>query len=144
VFIEDPPENSMAYFCFTITMLDAGTTFIFSSWIYVANGLGGFNSHLSDSRKLEASTPTRSSDLDKFVDSLDELLLPDHTGEIEMTSIFYATSTHAAPGLLGSDLNQSDKAAQSMSLSDLEIRETPLVWAPPFLITTQTQTKSTC
>jgi hypothetical protein len=77
VFIEHPPENSMASFSFTSVVLDEGTTFIFDSWIYVANGLGGFNSHLADSRKWEASTPTRRSDLDKFNDNLDELLLPD-------------------------------------------------------------------
>jgi hypothetical protein len=70
VFIEHPPENSMASVSFTSTMLDEGTTLIFGSWIYIANGLGGFASHLVDSRKLEASTSTRSSDLD-------ELLHPD-------------------------------------------------------------------
>jgi hypothetical protein len=32
-------------------VLDEGTTFIFGSWIRVAKGLGGFNSHLVDSRK---------------------------------------------------------------------------------------------
>jgi hypothetical protein len=58
VFIEHPLENSMASFSFTSTVLDEGTTFIFGSWICIANGLGGFNSHLADSRKPEASTPT--------------------------------------------------------------------------------------
>jgi hypothetical protein len=67
VFIEHPPENSMASLSFTSTVLDEGTTFIFGSWICIANGLGGINSHLVDSRKLEASTPTRSSDLDEFM-----------------------------------------------------------------------------
>jgi hypothetical protein len=58
VFIEHPPENSMASFNFTSAVLDEGTTFIFSSWIYVANGLGGFNSHLADSKELEATSST--------------------------------------------------------------------------------------
>jgi hypothetical protein len=62
VFIEHPLENSMSSFNFTSTVLDESTTFIFGSWIYVTNGLGGFHSHLVDSRK--------SSDLD-------DLLLPD-------------------------------------------------------------------
>jgi hypothetical protein len=44
-FIEHPRENSMAFFNFTSTMLDEGTTFIFGSWICIANDLGGFNSH---------------------------------------------------------------------------------------------------
>jgi hypothetical protein len=39
--------------------------------------LGGFNSHLVDSREPKASASTRSSDLDEFIDNLDELLLPD-------------------------------------------------------------------
>jgi hypothetical protein len=100
VFIEHPPENSMASFSFTSTVLDEGTTFIFGSWICVANGLGGFYGYLSDHRKPEASTPTRSRDLDK-------LLLPDHAGEIKTMSVFDATSTRAAPGLLGLDSNRS-------------------------------------
>jgi hypothetical protein len=54
VFIEHPLENSMASFNFTSTMLDEGTTFIFGSWIYVANSSGGFNGHLANSRKPEA------------------------------------------------------------------------------------------
>jgi hypothetical protein len=101
-------------------VLDKGTTFIFGSWICVANSLGGFNGHLADSRKPEASTPTRCSNLDKFVDSLDELLLPDHVGEIEMTSVFDATSTRSALGLLGSNSNRFEEATQSKYLSDLE------------------------
>jgi hypothetical protein len=67
----------MASLSFTSTMLDEGTTFIFGSWICVANGLGGFNSHIVDSNKPETSTPTRHNDLDEFIDNLDELLLPD-------------------------------------------------------------------
>jgi hypothetical protein len=75
VFIEHPPENSMASFRFTSTVLDQGTTFIFGSWICIANGSGGFYGQLADSRKSEASAATRCS-------NLDELLLPDLLGEI--------------------------------------------------------------
>jgi hypothetical protein len=105
VFIEHPPENSTASLSFTSTVLDEGTTFIFGSWICITNSLDGFNSHLIDSRKLEAFTRTRRSDLDEFIDNLDELLLPDLAVEIEMMSVFGATSTRAAPGLLGLDSN---------------------------------------
>jgi hypothetical protein len=35
VFIEHPPEISMASFNFTSAVLDKGTTFIFGSWICV-------------------------------------------------------------------------------------------------------------
>jgi hypothetical protein len=58
----------MASLSFTSTILDEGTIFIFGSWICVANGLGGFNSRLVDSRKPEASAATRSSDLDELLD----------------------------------------------------------------------------
>jgi hypothetical protein len=51
VFIEHLPENSMASFDFIRAMLDEGTTFIFGSWICVANGSGGFNSYLVNSRE---------------------------------------------------------------------------------------------
>jgi hypothetical protein len=103
VFIEHPPENSMTSFSFTRTVLDEGTTFIFSSWICVANDSGGFNSHLANSRKPEVSTPSQCNDLDKFVDNLDELLLLDHVGEIETASVFDTTLTRAAPGQIRLD-----------------------------------------
>jgi hypothetical protein len=105
VFIEHPPKNLMASFNFTSVVLDEGTTFIFSSWIYVANGLGRFNSHLANSKELEASSSTPSSDLDEFIDNLDDLLLPDLALQIEKMSIFYVTSTRDAPDLFGSDSN---------------------------------------
>jgi hypothetical protein len=77
VFIEHPPENSMASFNFTSVVLDEGMTFIFGSWIYVTNGLGGFNSHLANFKELKASSSISSSDLDDFTDNLDDMLLPD-------------------------------------------------------------------
>jgi hypothetical protein len=58
-FIEHPLKNSMASLSFTSDVLDEGPTFIFGSWICVANSLGGFNSHLIDSRKPEASAATQ-------------------------------------------------------------------------------------
>jgi hypothetical protein len=82
--------------------------------------LGGFNSHLVDSRKPKTSTPTRSSELDEFIDNLDELLLLDLARQIERISIFDTTSTRAARRLLESDSNRSEEATQSKSLSDLE------------------------
>jgi hypothetical protein len=109
VFIEHPLENSMASFSFTSTVPDEGTTFIFSSGIYIANGLGGFNTHQDKSRKPEAFAATRCSNLDKFINSLDDLLLPDLIGEIERMFVFDATSTCVTPGLLGSDPNQSEE-----------------------------------
>jgi hypothetical protein len=119
VFIDHPLENLMASLSFTSNVLDEGTTFIFGSWICVANGLGGFNSHLINSRKSEASTATRHSNLDSFIDDLDEFVLPDLPRQIENMSVFDATPSHAAPGL-GSDSNQSEEASRSKSLPNLE------------------------
>jgi hypothetical protein len=113
-FIEHPPENSMASFNFTSAMLDVG------SWICVANSLGGFKNHLANSKELEASSSSRSSDLDDFINNLDEMLLPDPAQKIEKMSVFNTTSTRDAPDLFGSDSNQSEKTSRSKSLSDLE------------------------
>jgi hypothetical protein len=110
VFIEHPPENPIASLSFTSTVLDEGTIFIFGSYTCVTNSFGGFNSHLVDSRNPEGSTSTRNSDLNEFINNLDELLLPDLAWQIERMSIFNATSTHAAPGLVGSDSNRSEGA----------------------------------
>jgi hypothetical protein len=99
----------MASFDFTSTALDEGTTFIFGSWICVANGSGGFKSHLADTREPEASAATQRSRLNEFFDNLDEMLLPDLAREIEEESIFDAILTRATPGLLGSDSIRSGK-----------------------------------
>jgi hypothetical protein len=109
VFIEHPLENSMASFNFTSAVLDEGTTFIFGSWICVANGLGGFYSNLANSKEPEASSSTPSSDLDEFINNFDDLLLPDLALQIEKMSVFDATSTHDAPDLVGLDSNRSEK-----------------------------------
>jgi hypothetical protein len=113
VFIEHPPENSMASFNFSSAVLDEGTTFVFSSWICVTNGLGGFNSHLVESRKPGASTSTRHSDIDEFIDNLDELLLPDLVLQIKKMSVFDAISTHDSPELVRSDSNRYEGTTQS-------------------------------
>jgi hypothetical protein len=145
VFIEHQPENLMASFSFTSTVLDEGTTFIFDLWICIANGSGGFNSHLAGFRKPEAFAATQRS-------NLDELLLPGLVGEIERMSVFYATSTRTAPGLPGSDTNRSKEVTQSKSLSDLEedldrllkLGDEGVTACPggPFSTTTRTQTQS--
>jgi hypothetical protein len=105
VFIEHPLENSMASFNFTSAVLDKSTTFTFSSWVCVANGLGGFNSHLANSKEPEASSSTTSSDLNDFIDNLDDMLLPDLAQQIKKMSVFNMTSTRDAPDLVGSDSN---------------------------------------
>jgi hypothetical protein len=110
----------MASFNFTSAVLDEGGTFIFGSWICVANGLGGFNSHLANSKEPEASSSISSSDLDDFIDNLDDMLLPNLAQQIEKMSVSNATSTRDASDLFGSDSNRSEKTSRSKSLSDLE------------------------
>jgi hypothetical protein len=154
VFIEHPPENSVASFNFTSAVLDEGTTFTFGSWIYVANGSGGFNSHLANSRESEASSSTPTSDLEEFINNLDDLLLSDLALQIEKMFIFDATSTRDTPDLFELDSNRSEMTTRSKSLSDLEDLDLLLkikdVGATicrggrgAFLTSTQTPTKST-
>jgi hypothetical protein len=87
VLIEDPSKNLVASFNFTSVMLDEGMTFIFGSLICVANGLGGFNSHLANSKEPEASSSTSSNDLDDFMDNLNCMLLPDLAQQIQKMSV---------------------------------------------------------
>jgi hypothetical protein len=86
VFIKHPQENLMAFFDFTSAVLDEGTTFIFGSWVCVADGAGSFRWQLIDDMKMEASTASQRSSFDEFIDDLDEMLLPDLTREIEEES----------------------------------------------------------
>jgi hypothetical protein len=154
VFIEHPPENSMESFCFTSTVLDEGTTFIFGSWICVANGLGGFNGHLADSRKLEASTATRSSDLDKLLIasmSCCSPITPRRSRRRLFSTQLQLTLHQDYSDRIQTDLRRLHSPSPSPTwrrtwtvFSRLEMREPPLVGGPPFLTTSRTPTKSTC
>jgi hypothetical protein len=68
VFIEHPPENSMASFNFTSAVPDEGTTFTLSSWVH---------RQLANPKKLEASAPTSSHDIDNLADDLGGIKLFD-------------------------------------------------------------------
>ena len=59
-----------------------GATFIFGSWVCVANGSGGFDSHLTNLHALKIIT---SEDSNKLARSHDRgfMLLPDFAKEIE-------------------------------------------------------------
>jgi hypothetical protein len=69
----------------------------------------GFNSHLANPREPEVPAATRHSDLDEFVDNLNEMLLPDLAREIKEQSVFDMTSTLAALGFLGPDPIRSEE-----------------------------------
>jgi hypothetical protein len=84
VRIRDPLENSMAVFKFPSPVLPEGTTFVFGSWVCVANCAGGFRRHIvDDTFKLK----TLAARLDDFVDNLDELSFSDSARETEAASV---------------------------------------------------------
>ena len=72
----------MATFAFSTMTPPRGATFIFGSCVCVANGSGGFNSHLTNSPALKITT---SEDFDKLAESNDHgiMLLPDLAMEIK-------------------------------------------------------------
>jgi hypothetical protein len=104
--IEDPPANSMASFKFTSVVPPQGTTFVFGSWVCVADGAGSFRRFLID---MKPKTPTASfhSDLDEFVDNLDDLLIHGSATRTEEESAFGTTPSSTATTLLGLDSFQS-------------------------------------
>ena len=54
-FANDHQKNSMVPLNSNNSVPAKGTTFFVGSWAFVANGSGGFDSHLIDPRALEAS-----------------------------------------------------------------------------------------
>jgi hypothetical protein len=61
--LDDPLANSMASFN-SAAIPKEGSTFVFGSRICVANGQGGFNSHVANPRKPEAPSLIFSQDVD--------------------------------------------------------------------------------
>jgi hypothetical protein len=74
---KDQQKNSMAFFEFSFPAIDAGTTFVFGSWVCIANGSGGFSSHLIDPASTETS---RREQLGEITSA--EILLPGIAKEI--------------------------------------------------------------
>jgi hypothetical protein len=107
VRIKDPTVNSMASFKFTSVMPPEGTTLVFGSWVCVADGAGDFRRLTIDVMKPKTLTASFHSELDKFVDNLDDLLTHGSAWKIEEESVFNATPPHAATTTLGSDSLQS-------------------------------------
>jgi uridine kinase len=65
-------------------MLPEGTTFVFGSWVCVANGAGGFCRHIVNNTIKPKALASR---LDEFVDNRDELPFFDSAREIEADSV---------------------------------------------------------
>ena len=78
----------MASFEFSFPAIDAGTTFVFGSWVCIANNSGGFSSHLIDPASTE--TPRREQ-LGEITSA--EIHLPGIAKEIESLSLSDSTPT---------------------------------------------------
>ena len=72
----------MATFSFSTTAPPQGVIFIFGSWVWIANGSGGFDSHLTNLPALKIITSEDSSKLARS-DDRSIMLLPDLAKEIE-------------------------------------------------------------
>jgi hypothetical protein len=96
----------MASFKFIRSVPSQGTTFVFGSWVCIADGVGNFWRFLVDMRPKTSAADPRS-DLDKFVDGLDNLPLHASATRIEMESAPGSTSSSVAATSPGLELFQS-------------------------------------
>ena len=72
----------MASFDFGFPAIDAGTTFVFGSWVCIANGSGGFSSHLINPASMKAPRREQLGEITSV-----EILLPEIVKEIEDLSL---------------------------------------------------------
>jgi hypothetical protein len=96
----------MASFQFTRSVPSQGTTFVFGSWVCIADGADSFRRFLIDMKpKTLAADPH--SDLEKFVDDLDDLSIFASAARTKVESASSMTSSGAAATFLGLDSFQS-------------------------------------
>jgi hypothetical protein len=84
-----------------------GTTFIFGSWVCVADGAGDFRRFTIDVMKPKTLAASFHSNLDEFVDNFDDLPTHGSATKTEEESIFNATLPYAAMSMLGSDQSEN-------------------------------------
>jgi hypothetical protein len=106
--IEDPPANSMVSFKFTSAVPLQGMTFVFGSWVCVADGAGNFCRFTIDVVKPKTLAASFHRDLDEFVDNLNDLSTHGSARKIVEESVFNAAPPNAATTLPGSDSLQSE------------------------------------
>jgi len=97
----------MASFEFSFPAIDTGTTFVFGSWVCIANGSGGFSSHLINPASTE--TP-RQEQLGEITSA--EILLPEIAKGIENLSFSDSTPTRFPFGLKNSAMSYSALSRQ--------------------------------
>jgi hypothetical protein len=108
--VEDPPVSSMASFKFTRSVPSQSTTFVFGSWVCIADGVGDFQRFLVDMRPKTSATDLRS-DLDEIVNDLDNLPTCASATKIEMESAPGSTPSSVAATSLGLDSFQSKSSS---------------------------------
>jgi hypothetical protein len=96
----------MASFKFIRSVPSQGTTFVFGSWVCIADGVGNFRRFLVE---MKPKTPVADlrSNLDKFIERLDNLPLHASAAQIETKSAPVSTSSGVATTSPGLDLFQS-------------------------------------
>jgi hypothetical protein len=118
--IEDPLANSMASFQFTRSVPSQGMTFIFGSWVCFADDAGSFCRFLIDMKpKTSAAGP--SSNLDKFVDDLDDLSNHASAVKTKVESTSGTTSSGAVTTFLGLDSFQSKNSGNRSRLDQRDL-----------------------
>ena len=105
-FADNHQKNSMASPDNSNSVLPKGTTITLGSWILIADGSSGFDSHLVDPNAPGSFESTRRHVADEFVDHLDEIPLPASVKEIQKQPNFDATiSLSKTPSELEEDLD---------------------------------------
>ena len=97
----------MASFEFSFPAIDAGTTFVFGSWVCIANGSGGFSSHLINPASTETPRPEQLSEITSA-----KILLPGIAKGIENLSFLDSTPTRFPFGLKNSAMSYSALSRQ--------------------------------
>ena len=85
---KDLQKNSIAHFNFGFPAIDTGTTFIFGSWVCIANGSGGFSSHLINLTSTKAPLQEQLGEIVSV-----KILLPGIVKEIKNLSLLDPTPT---------------------------------------------------
>jgi hypothetical protein len=105
----------MASFKFIRSVPSQGTTFVFGSWVCIADGADNFRRFLVDMKpKTPAADPR--SDLDKFVDELDNLPICVSATTIEVETPPSSTSSDVAATSLRLDSFQSKNSCNQFKL----------------------------
>ena len=83
-FTYDPLVTSMETINFNI-VLEEGTTFVFGSWVCIANSLNGFNNHVTNPREPKESPPVSINNVNSFNDIQLSNLIGSHARHLQAT-----------------------------------------------------------